>query len=214
MRHVKTIWAGLIGIGLVGAVGSAQAILIGGSYNVDVNDLDPGLVVETSDLYDNPFTFELVDVGDTLTVDLFKIWTDETWVNPDDREKIEGSVYWAFTSPSPAGGSSTGITYGASYVISQKGVLEWDSPATITFGDGSELKITLTDELFNWGFGGLKEGEGSGATVQATFELASLGTGSVPGASVPEPAALGLFGFGLAAVGLARRRRRETPAAG
>jgi len=69
-------------------------------YDITANNSDPGLVVQTRAVQLTPTSWNL-NIGESVTFDLFKIWTDETTVNPDDLLAKPISV--AFTWTDPAG---------------------------------------------------------------------------------------------------------------
>ncbi|MBW1838133.1 MAG: VPLPA-CTERM sorting domain-containing protein [Deltaproteobacteria bacterium] len=174
-------------------------------FDVDLRDVDPGLVLNWA-----PEITTLVggnlDLGVPVTVDLFRIWTDEVAVNWDDMVPYPISVDFYFTQPAPPfEGNVLGETYGAKifWGILQGGVVSWDGPSTLNFepfGDG-ELLVSLSDEIFNWGLFGTCPGECKGAIVEATFELINEAS------PIPEPATMLLLGSGLA--GLAGVRRKK-----
>ena len=66
----------------------------GGSVLANQGD---GLIVNTSlSLPSTPFTFNLID-GQSETFSFFKIWTEETTVNPDDEagKSISATLYFS-----------------------------------------------------------------------------------------------------------------------
>lgn len=195
-------------VSLVAASAAAQATVIQSNYTVNANNTDPGLVVHTKDVSPNPFTHDLM-VGDSVTFNLFKIWTDETTVNSDDRRAKPISVDFGFILPETGSSTVSGNTDGVSKLFGfiQKGTLTWDGPADFFFGDNDDgqIRISLSDEIFNEGLFGLTEGKRHGATVQATLNLISNPV------AVPEPGALGLFALALIGLGFVSTRRRGAP---
>src|SRR5262249_48554663 len=160
------------------------------------NTADPGLVVAVSPT-SGGLGFDLPNAGNSTTFGLFDIWTDETSVNADDRFAKPINVNFTFTSPA-ATGNVGGNTLGGSLLgIFQFGRVVWGGPLNLLFGDGGQLRITLSDETFNFGIFGLTPGHHFGATVKGKFDLVQAP------APVPLPAALPLFASACGALGVA-----------
>lgn len=198
------------------SVGNA-AVLFQGSFAVNAQSSDPGLVISTAQsaspfsLGGNQFQFTLSSVGDTESFNLFRIWTNETSINSDDTVAKTISTVFNFVLPPPAfGGQIDGDTDGVSLLLGliQYGTLEWDGDGStvLSFGElgDGKLKIWLEDEVFNKGVFGLNEGEHYGAEVKVKFKLLAEAT------EVPEPVTISLLGAGLAGLGFAARRRRHS----
>jgi hypothetical protein len=175
------------------------------SYIVNVNNSDPGLVLQTANILSTPFNFSLNE-GDSVTKNLFSIWTNEKDVGSDDKVHKNASVSFSFTAPSPSfGGTVEGETFGVYsgswFFNTQYGKLEWDGVVEIPFGNLGLLNASLDAVKFNWGLYGLSEGYCWGADVPVTFTLEKAPS------SVPEPATMLLLGLGL--VGLAGLGRKK-----
>ncbi|MGH6998173.1 MAG: PEPxxWA-CTERM sorting domain-containing protein [Phenylobacterium sp.] len=192
------------------AVPAAEAATVfsGTVNNVNANNAGSGLMVETGNF--NSFSLPL-EVGVTSApVGLFSIWTNETDIGWDDLASSAIFVQLQFTAPAGpwAGGPIGGETFGVWGFFREGGKVEWDGPATYTFGNGGKLEVSLNDTYFNWGDYAwnpkTNPGQQYGAVVSGNFKLIDLPS------AVPEPAtwAMMITGFGLA--GVAIRRRRET----
>lgn len=198
------IFGALLCFAVVGLSGSAYAIPFVGTYTVNANS-GPGLIINTTDLAPNPFTFDVAE-GDSFFSNLFQIWTPETDVGGDDVIPRPISVTFAFSEPSPSfGGSVEGDTVGFTlFGFIEGGTVQWGGPIVLNYGalgDG-ELEISLQDALFNPGFFGLTPGAGHGATVGGSFKK------NKEASAVFEPSSIGLLAGGLIVLAVVMRRRR------
>jgi hypothetical protein len=180
------------------AAGAADATAFSGSYRLDqINTSDPGLVLATQNLAGGGMNFSLGAVGDSVSINLFKLYTPETSVDPDDLVAKPISVGFAFLSPSGVTGADvTGATKGERLLLGlvQDGVVNWNGAQTYSFGDGGQFLVTLNNATFDKGAFGLRGEAGRGATIAATFTLISAASWD-----------LMIGGFGLAGVALRRR---------
>ncbi|WP_312162560.1 PEPxxWA-CTERM sorting domain-containing protein [Phenylobacterium sp.] len=202
--------AAAVALGFAAVPAAEAATVFSGTVNtIQANNVDPGLVVQTGNF--NSFSLPL-EVGVTSApVGLFSIWTNEADIGWDDLARSNIFVQLQFSSPTGpwTGGPIGGETFGVWGVFKEGGRVEWDGPATYTFGNGGKLEVSLNNTNFNWGDWSLfnpetNPGQQYGAVVEARFKLVELPS------AVPEPAtwAMMITGFGLA--GVAIRRRRES----
>ena len=208
---MKTMLKSLTVLAVLGAL-TAYAVPINyeigdGSY-VNVNDSEPGLVIQTSlfpNLSDVAFT---LDDGVAYTFTMFTIWTDETWIDADDTVAKPITAYLDFDTPASTA-QVDGSTEGRIHLEgqSQGGVLTWDGPTQVTTSQGV-FEVSLSDAFFNWGYwwDGVQRGEAHGANVYATVTQISSVSGQ-PGVQVPD-GGMTLALMGLALLGLRVIRRK------
>lgn len=195
MFRGRTVW---VCLAVMSLAASLQATTV---YNVDVDHSSvsahssgPGLLIGTSIIVPDGYSFSLDNVGDSHTFGFFRIWTTEDWVNPgEDTVAKPITATLAFSIPLASGtvdGSTVGLRVGVGGYY-QAGKVTWNGP-TIVDCESGQFQISLSDEVFNegvlWGGLGCK-----GATVEATVSQISV----VP---VPTAAASGLLVLGLAAL--------------
>ena len=182
--------------------GAASALSFSGSWDVSGSALtDPGLVVRT-DPTSNHFAFDLDD-GRSKSLNLFRIWTDETSIQADDKVPNDLSVGFSVNGANgPLTGSVAGHSQWFSIFNTQFGSLTFGGPIDLDVGTGI-LSVALkgVDE-FNKGLYGLKKGEKYGGEVSADFSYRENSP-----APVPLPAGLGLIVAGLGALGFFGARR-------
>jgi hypothetical protein len=161
---------------------------------------DQALVIVTNPTLGTsiPLSFSL-NQGQFLYVpSLFKIGTPEGSVGfplTDPADTAAFDIFAAFSFDSPAS-SATAEGYTRGRWLLQDGILRWDSPILMSFGDKGKLAIFLFDTNFPLA--------GHLVDVAAKFWLKE------DASPIPIPAALPLFAGGLGLMGwLARRKRRQ-----
>ncbi|WP_146188837.1 VPLPA-CTERM sorting domain-containing protein [Albidovulum aquaemixtae] len=187
---------------VTGSAFAALAATFNGSFTIGGNAFSsPGLVVNASPT-SGPLNLNLT-VGQSVTFDLFDIWTNDPLINGSDT--TPQSIFVDFDIGRSGGvGALNGTTQGNTAFIFQYGSVNWQAPLMLAFGNGGLMQISLSNEIFNFGVFGLSAGQANGATVQATATLIA--------APVPLPAAgLGLLA-GLGGLALVRRRRMRDAA--
>ncbi len=183
----------------------ASAATFNGVFNLGGTSFgEPGLVMATS-APSGAFSFDLDTAGQSVTFDLFDIWAAEASASGNNTQTSTLQAGFTFAGIGAAG-STTGNTRGHNAFFIHYASVTWGGPALLSFGNGGLLSIALGNATFSGGFFGLAQGQGNGATIQATATLVSE---SLPPTPVPLPASgLVLLGALGGAGAILRRRRR------
>lgn len=214
---MKNFVAAAAAIALIGAASAASATTFTGNYNTTYQQTDPGLVLD-ADTPNGALNLNLSTLGQTTSVNLFNLYTNEASVDLDDIFSKPISVAFTLGDPSAGVGSVSGTTNGA-YGLTlsgffQDGNVVWDNNGntTIDFADGAQLLVHLDDAIFNkgsssWFNSHLNPGTGGEATITAEFTLTKLAS------AVPEPMSWALMLMGFGGLGAALRANRRQGAA-
>jgi hypothetical protein len=167
--------------------------------SVSAASSDPGLIINTMVKPTVPGTGFTLNDGGSFTFNFFDIWTDETTINKDDLVPCAISATINFVDPL-TGATINGITVGGSWFkgLSQWGEVTWNGPVTVSLPGDRVFNITLSNEDFNFGFGGLNEGMMCGATVEATInQISSVDIPQPNDSSSSKPATAPNVPFGI-----------------
>ena len=205
----------------VGAATAAGATTFTGSYSATYNTSDSqGLPVSISDAtpgFGPNFSFNLNNVGQSASINLFDVFTNQNDLDSNDGTPKAFSVTFNFTAPSAVSGSVTGSTEGETVPVtflgwyvgnSEEGSLTWNNggDTTLNFGSFGNLLVHLNDVTFNEGWPSYRDpslGDDPGL-VKASFTLQSP-----TAAAVPEPMTWALMLMGFGGLGAALRANRR-----
>lgn len=187
---VSAVVFGASSLGVNAATFNGLFSLSGSSFR------EPGLVMATS-AQSGAFSFQLDNAGQSVTFDLFDIWTNENRANGNNTRTSTLLADFSFAGIG-ASGTATGSTAGHNNFWTHNASLAWGGPVLLNFGNGGILSIALNGATFSSGLFGFGQGQANGATIQATATLVA--------APVPLPAS-GLVLLGALAGGGAFLRR-------
>jgi hypothetical protein len=174
------------------------------SLNVNLNQ--GGLALNWTSLLSGPLSFNVNNIGQTYTANLFTLSTKQSSLNLQSLIPHTINVGLGFTAPPPGfSGSSNGLT-GAGWFLGNFGYVVWNNPSVMSFGTAGLLAVSLTNATF---------GLPGSATIAATFQLLQNSltppviptTPTQPPVQVPEPTSMLLVGLGGGVLAMLRARR-------
>lgn len=176
--------------------------------SLSVNLNQGGLALNWASLLSGPLSFNLTNIGQSYSANLFTLSTRQNSLNLQSLVPHTINVGLGFTAPPPGfSGSSNGLT-GAGWFLGNFGYVVWNNPSVMSFGNGGLLAVSLTNATF---------GLPGSATIAATFKLLqnSLAPPTIPTTptqpqtpvQVPEPASLVMLGLGGGILAMLRARK-------
>lgn len=213
MKSFKGIQAGIFAAAMLSAAGANANLLSNGSF-------------ETPDINSGWGVYSSIDGWETAWGNGIEIQTSGTVVNAQDGDQYVELDSHGGNSNSAMVQEITGLTVGADYTLSfwyqprtsqgafnfnDNGIdVYWGNPAEQIDSISNEFRVadtdwteyvytlTATDENMILGF----VADGLENTLGGFIDNVSL-------TSVPEPASIAMFGLGLAALGLSRRKEAK-----